>query len=176
MSVRSNWSEFDKETRKYIKKRDNNKCVKCGNKGALQIMHIFVNRSHGGKGCKENGCLGCIRCHKILDNPIGIEENRLSQEYLQFCKNYLIDKEHITYNKEFKESLKFNKKKYQEENEIKVEKIQIKKFDRCKDCIMLIKKNSYNSTLPSYYCKYKKININKTTKACNKIRKKLGNS
>lgn len=176
MSIRSSWCEFDKETRKYIKKRDKDRCVICGNKGALQIMHIFLNRSHGGKGSKENGCLGCVKCHRILDNPIGDEENKLSQEYLQRCKEYLIEKEHIIYNKEFIESLKFDKKKYREETEIKVDKIQIKKYDRCKDCIMLVKRSSYNSTLPSYYCRYKKINLNKTTKACNKFRRKLGNT
>lgn len=176
MSIRSNWCEFDKETRKYIKKRDKDKCVICGNKGALQIMHIFLNRSHGGKGCKENGCLGCVRCHKILDNPIGDKENKLSQEYKAICVQYLFNKEHIIYDDKFKESLKFDKKKYKEETEIKVDKIQIKKYDRCKDCKMLVKRNSYNSTLPSYYCKYKKTNLNKTTKACNKFRKRLGNT
>ena len=176
MSIRSNWCEFDKETRKYIKKRDKDKCVICGNKGALQIMHIFLNRSHGGKGCKENGCLGCVRCHKILDNPIGDKENKLSQEYKAICVQYLFNKEHIIYDDKFKESLKFNKKKYKEETEIKVDKIQIKKYDRCKDCKMLVKRSSYNSTLPNYYCRYKKTNLNKTTKACNKFRKRLGNT
>ena len=176
MSIRSNWCEFDKEIRKYIKKRDKNKCVICGNKGALQIMHIFLNRSNGGKGSKENGCLGCVKCHRILDNPIGKTKNKLSEEYLQRCKEYLIEKEHIIYNKGFLESLKFDKKKYKEETEIRVDKIQIKKYDRCKDCIMLVKRSSYNSTLPSYYCRYKKTNLNKTTKACNKFRKRLGNT
>lgn len=176
MSIRSSWCEFDKETRKYIKKRDKDRCVICGSKGALQIMHIFLNRSHGGKGSKENGCLGCVKCHKILDNPIGEEQNRLSQDYKAICMQYLFNKEHIIYNDEFIKSLKFDKKKYKEETEIKVDNIQIKKYDRCKDCIMLVKRKSYNSTLPSYYCKYKKTNLNKTTKACNKFRKRLGNT
>ena len=171
MSIRSNWCEFDKETRKYIKKRDNNKCVICGSKGALQIMHIFVNRSHGGKGCKENGCLGCINCHRISDNPIGSSENLLSEQYLQKCKDYLIEKENIIYNKEFIESLKFDKVKYLRETNVKVDKIQIKKYDRCKDCIMLVKRKSYNNTISSYYCKYKKINLNKTTRSCKKFKK-----
>lgn len=175
MSVRSKWCEFDKETRKYIKKRDKDKCVICGNKGAVQIMHIFVNRSHGGKGSKENGCLGCIKCHKIIDNYIGQEEKQLSEEYLQRCKKYLIEKEHITYNNEFIKSLKFDKQKYIGKLNYNISKIQIKKYDRCKDCKMLIKRKSYNSTLPSYYCKYRKMNLNKTTKACSKFKKRLGN-
>ena len=52
MTKRSNWCEFDKEARKLIKKRDNNECVICHKKGALQIMHIFLSRAKGGKGCK----------------------------------------------------------------------------------------------------------------------------
>lgn len=176
MSKRSNWCEFDKETRKYIKKRDNNKCVICNNKGALQIMHIFVNRSHGGKGSKENGCLGCIKCHKIIDNPIGNKENLLQDVYIQKCMNYLIDQENINYNEKFIDSLIFDKRKYLQENNVRIDKIQIKKYNRCKDCIMLKKVNSYNSTIPGYYCKYKKINLNKTTKACNKFKKRLGNT
>lgn len=176
MSVRSNFCEFDKETRKYIKKRDKDRCVICGSKGALQIMHIFLNRSHGGKGCKENGALGCTKCHSILDNPIGEEQNKLSQKYLQYCKDYLIEKEHINYNNEFIKSLKFNKQKYIEENEINIKSVQIKKYDRCKNCEMLVKRSSYNSLIPTYYCKYRKINLNKTTKACDKFKKRLGKS
>ena len=48
MSKRSQWCEFDKETRKYIKKRDNNECVICHREGALEAMHIFVSRAKGG--------------------------------------------------------------------------------------------------------------------------------
>ena len=172
MSKRSQWCEFDKETRKYIKKRDNNECIICHSKGALQIMHIFINRSHGGKGCKENGVLGCTRCHKILDNPIGKKENKLSQEYKAKCMQYLFNTEHIIYNDEFIKSLKFDKQKYLRENNFDIEKIQIEKCNYCKDCIMIVKRKSYNNTIPSYYCKYRKININKTTKVCNKFIRK----
>lgn len=176
MSVRSQWCEFDKETRKYIKKRDKDRCIICGCKGALQIMHIFVNRSHGGKGCKENGVLGCIKCHSIIDNFIGEEQKQLSKEYLQKCKDYLIEIEHINYNDEFIKSLKFDKKAYLEEIEPNIKSIQIKKYDRCKNCEMLVKRSSYNSLIPTYYCKYRKINLNKTTKACDKFKKRLGKS
>ena len=93
MSKRSNWCDYDKETRKYIKKRDENKCILCGSKGALQIMHIFLSRAQGGKGCKENGCLGCVKCHTIIDNPIGNEENKRQKEYLEKCKKHIIEKE-----------------------------------------------------------------------------------
>jgi hypothetical protein len=176
MSVRSNWCEYDKETRKYIKKRDKDRCVICGSKGALQIMHIFLNRSHGGKGCKENGVLGCIKCHSILDNPIGEEQNKLSQEYKAICMQYLFNKENIIYNDEFIKSLKFDKQRYIDETEPNIKSIQKKKYNRCKDCKMLVKRNSFNNTISSYYCKYRKINLNKTTKACDKFKKRLGKS
>ena len=47
---RKDWTEYDRETRKYIKKRDNNQCILCNSKNNLQIMHIWLNRAHGGKG------------------------------------------------------------------------------------------------------------------------------
>lgn len=165
MSKRSNWCEYDKETRKYIKKRDKNECVICHKKGALQIMHIFVSRAKGGKGCKENGCLGCVKCHQIIDNPIG-RENELSKKYLEFCKNYLIEKENINLNKEFLDSLLYKK----ELTKIKIN--DITKIDRCKNCKMLVKAKTNNNSIPNYFCKYRKIRINKTTKACKKFSSK----
>ena len=159
MSKRSNFTEFDKETRKYIKKRDKNKCVICGAKGGLQIMHIFLSRAKGGKGCKENGCLGCVKCHNILDNYIGIEQSKKSKEYLDYCKNYLIEKENIKDTKELIESLKYKK-------EVTPFEIKIEKVNRCKNCIYLIKKKGYNTSVSNYYCKYRKISLSKNTRAC----------
>ena len=177
MSIRTQWTDVSKETRKYVKKRDGNKCIICNNKGAITMAHIFVSRGQSGKGSKENIVSLCANCHYyILDNPIGEEQNKLSKEYLQYCKDYLIEKEHINYNKEFIDSLKFDKRKYIEENEINIKSIQIKKYDRCKNCEMLVKRTSYNSLIPTYYCKYRKINLNKTTKACDKFKKRLGKS
>ena len=166
MSKRSQWCEFDKETRKYIKKRDKEECVICNSKGGLQIMHIFLNRSHGGKGCKENGCLGCVKCHKIIDNPIGSEQNKLSLQYLDKCKNYLIEKEHLVIDNDFYKMLEYKKE---------IEKIEIdlspkiyKK--RCKTCSYLVKSKVNNSSIPSYYCKYRHIHINKNTESCKSYR------
>lgn len=174
MSVRSNWCEFDKETRKYIKKRDKERCVVCGKRGGTQAMHIFLSRSHGGKGSKENGCLGCVKCHKIIDSPIGKEENKLSAIYLEKCKKYLIEKENIKDIKKLIESLKFNKQEYIRNLNTKTKEKEIIKnnIDRCKNCLMLVKTKTSNSTIPSYYCKYKKLRLNKTTKACSKFRRK----
>lgn len=165
MSKRSNWCDYDKNTRKYIKKRDNDKCVLCGAKGALQIMHVFISRAKGGKGCKENGVLGCVKCHKIIDNPIGQSQITTQKEYIAYCKHYLIDKENITLNKEFLNSLKYKKVVTPIDFKINIEK----DTKKCKNCKMLVKNKYNNSTIPSYYCKYKKICLNKTTKACKKF-------
>ena len=94
MSLRTKWTDYDKETRKYIKKRDENKCLICKSKGGLQIAHIFLSRAQGGRGCKENGVLLCVKCHSILDNPIGKQADK-SKLYLEHCKNYLDLTEHL---------------------------------------------------------------------------------
>ena len=162
---RKDWSEYDRETRKYIKKRDNNKCVLCGSPYDLQIMHIWVNRSHGGKGCKENGVLGCKVCHTIMDNPIGKEQNELSKIYLERCKEYLTKIENINPDETFMESLVFRKKCVIINTDI--DKIlATKKKDRCKHCKYLVKNKYGNSSIPSYYCKYRHMMIHKTTEAC----------
>ena len=166
MSKRSQWCEFDKETRKYIKKRDKEQCVICGAKGALQIMHIFVNRSHGGKGCKETGCLGCVTCHRILDNAIGEFENNLKKLYQDKCEKYLIEKEHLLLDDDFWNMLQY--KKEIEKIEIDLSPKVYKK--RCKTCKFLIKSKINNSSIPSYYCKYRHISLNKNTEACKNYR------
>ena len=107
MSVRSQFCEFDKETRKYIKKRDNNRCIFCGNNGSLQIAHIFLSRSHGGKGCKENGVMLCIKCHQALDNGKDVS---LRDQISQFCRAYLIKKENIIDLSSLMYTLKYDKK------------------------------------------------------------------
>lgn len=166
MSIRTNWTEYDKETRKYIKKRDKNECVKCHSKGALQIMHIFLSRAKGGRGCKENGVLGCVKCHSILDNPIGEEQNKKSKEIMDFCKNYLIKKEHIIYNDEFINSLKFNKQEYLKEQLSKVQPIIHELKKRCKNCQWLIKNKYGNTSIGQNYCKIKRKIQNKNSDIC----------
>lgn len=195
MSKRSTWCDFDKETRKYIKKRDNNECVYCHKRGALQIMHIFVSRAHGGKGCKENGVLGCIKCHQMLDNGNNTSE---AEKIKQHCINYLVEHENIKDIKQLKHDLVYHKsvennfvfkypprqfgktyiqEKLKNENKITINceknaKTCEKKQLICKNCIFLVK-SKYNSTIPKYYCKYKKILINKTTHACKKYVEEL---
>lgn len=76
--------EFTAKARKAIHKRDNETCVFCAAgyeppedpaycRTALQIMHI-VPRSQLGMGVEQNGALGCVWHHQMLDN--GNRENR----------------------------------------------------------------------------------------------------
>lgn len=171
MSIRSKWCEYDKETRKYIHKRDKDCCVICGKRGALQIMHVFLSRAHGGKGCKENGCLGCVKCHNIIDNPIGNDLNALSKEYLDYCKKYLIEKEHITVNKTFMDSLKY-KKSVDTLSPIMLfePKKQFEDIKKCGNCKNLVKNKFGNSSIPTYYCTFKRQITGKKSKVCDNYR------
>lgn len=162
MSKRSQWVDIDKETRKIILKRDNNKCIICGNKKCLTMAHIFLSRAKGGKGCKENIVTLCNNCHLYtLDNPIGSTQNELSRQYLDKCKNYLIEKEGIVLDNDFYNMLRYKK----EVEYIEIDLTPKVYKTRCKTCKYLVK-NKYNSTIPSYYCRYRHILINKQTEAC----------
>ena len=70
--------EFTAKARKAIHKRDNETCVFCAAgyeppedpaycRTALQIMHI-VPRSQLGMGVQQNGVLGCVWHHQMMDN------------------------------------------------------------------------------------------------------------
>lgn len=160
MSIRSKWTDVTKEERKKILIRDNKQCIYCGNKKTLTMAHIFLSRSKGGKGCMKNIATLCSNCHLYtLDNPIGDKKCQKSKEILQFCKNYLIEKENIKDIKELIESLKYKK-------EITPFEIKIEKVNRCKNCMYLIKKKGYNTSVSNYYCKYRKISLSKNTRAC----------
>lgn len=167
--MRKNWCEFDKEVRKYIKKRDADRCIYCRNKGGLQIAHIFVSRAHGGKGSEKNGVLLCVKCHQLLDNPIGTSQNLKSKEINEFCKNYLISKENIKDIESLIKELKFDKTKNIKPLEIK----EKEDYYKCKDCEFLIKNKYNNSTIPSYYCLKQKKIMNKNNKSCLKYKGKI---
>lgn len=107
MSKMSQWCEFNTTERKYIYERDKS-CIYCGSRFNNQVAHIFISRAHGGKGSRVNGVLLCTKCHQILDNPIG-KQSEQSRIINQYCKNYLINKEHIKLNDEFLSSLKYKK-------------------------------------------------------------------
>lgn len=108
MSDKKRFVDIDNKTRNYINKRDV-RCIICKSNYNLQIAHVFINRSHGGKGCKENLVLLCSRCHQIMDNPLGKKQNELSKEYLSYCKNYLVKKEKIENIAELVKKIKYKR-------------------------------------------------------------------
>lgn len=168
MSIRSQFCEFDKETRKYIKKRDNNRCIFCGSNGALQIAHIFLSRAKGGKGCKENGVMLCLKCHQALDNG---KDTSLRSEIHTFCAEYLVKKENITSITQLMKTLKYDKINALR-NDIKIE-LPVKKIEnKCRDCVMLEKRKDKFNSIPVYYCKIKNIRINKNKNICERYNKK----
>ena len=167
MSKRSVWCNVSKEERKLILLRDNNRCIVCGSKKPLTMAHIFLSRSQGGKGSRKNIVSLCTNCHYYtLDNPLGTANYIKGQKMLQYCKNYLIEKENINYDKDFIESLKYKKNTVSFDTNINLEKKYQKK---CKDCYFLIKTNN-NSSIQIYFCKYKKMRKGKNTDACNKFK------
>ena len=165
MSKRSSWCEFSNDERKYMKKRENGRCFLCGEKAPLEAMHIFINRSHGGRGIRTNGVMGCCLCHRVMDNPIGSKENELSKEYQKRCKEYLVKKENIKDIELLKKELVYHKEK----NNFTFNKVEPKsviiKVDNCKTCKNSIKMTNHNSTIPFYYCKFKSY-LNKKTGGC----------
>lgn len=187
MTKRSQWCEFDKDTRKYINKRDNNKCLICNNKGALQIAHIFLSRAHGGRGVKENGVLLCIKHHQILDNYIGNQESE-KDRIQHYCEDYLIEKENLKERfknkKELIDYLKFDKESYLKEiqNKVKNKAIEQHKEEikpiyqidtkKCKNCLYLVKNKRSNSTIPSYWCKIKRQITNKNNETCKNFKER----
>lgn len=164
-SKRSQWTEFDKDERKYIKKRDKEQCYLCGAKGALQIMHIFVNRAHGGKGERRNGVLGCVRCHTILDNPIGAEQVSEAASMLRRCKAYLMEVEHIELTeRELCEQLKFSKERVPLAPKAPATPTWQPK---CGDCKYCVRNRRSNSSIPSYFCKKHYCPVKRSAVACN---------
>ena len=91
---RTKLTDFDSKTRTKIKARDEG-CIFCkmlykmpetyeyGMSG-FQIMH-YVPRSQGGLGIEENGAVGCIYHHNLLDNGKNTRKEMLElfEEYLK---------------------------------------------------------------------------------------------
>ena len=94
MSKRSKACEFDIKTRTRIKARDKG-CIFCNLRymlppepniftGRYQIMH-FIPRSQGGLGIPENGAVGCVYHHTMMDN----DRNGLRDDMLLIFETYL---------------------------------------------------------------------------------------
>jgi len=95
MSKRSRACEYPPSVRKKIYERQHGKCLFCMleyemdgasyyETGFHEIMHV-VPRSHGGLGIEQNGVLGCIYHHRMMDNG----SNGKREEMLEICREYL---------------------------------------------------------------------------------------
>ncbi|WP_017470652.1 HNH endonuclease [Amphibacillus jilinensis] len=60
---RAKSKNFNAPTILAIFKRDNYRCVKCGNHLIDSVPHHITYRSQGGTGHKRNGVTVCRRCH-----------------------------------------------------------------------------------------------------------------
>ena len=91
---RTKLTDFDSKTRTKIKARDAG-CIFCKmhykmpetyefGMSEFQIMH-YVPRSQGGLGIEENGAVGCIYHHNLLDNGKNTRKEMLElfEEYLK---------------------------------------------------------------------------------------------
>lgn len=77
MTERTKATSITPQTRQEVMERDRG-CVSCGNNHNLTVAHIWINRSHGGRGVKENLAVLCLKCHHELDNG-----RKAEQEYQQ---------------------------------------------------------------------------------------------
>ncbi len=123
MSKRSRACEFSAEAREVIKERDGG-CIFCRleymlppedeftlSTNTYQIMH-YIPRSAGGLGIPENGAVGCLWHHNMLDNGNeGLREDMLTifEAYLR-ARHEGWDKRNLVYDK-YEEKKQKNRKK-----------------------------------------------------------------
>jgi len=69
----SNATDITPKIRVEILERDKY-CVSCGSPSMLTIAHVFVNRSAGGLGIKENLAVLCMSCHHHYDNGLQYDQ------------------------------------------------------------------------------------------------------
>lgn len=76
---RSNATDISSKVRKEVFERDTH-CIVCGKHSTLTIAHVYINRSHGGLGVKENLCVLCMDCHHKHDNG-----KKVDQDYMRLA-------------------------------------------------------------------------------------------
>ena len=111
MSKQARAREFNAASRQIIKERDRYQCIFCqmqyhmedviwSGPGSLSIMH-YIPRSHSGLGIPQNGALGCISHHEMLDNGNKGRREEMLQLFKHYLQNHYPDwsEEALTYNK-----------------------------------------------------------------------------
>lgn len=64
MAYRKNYKELSSSIKKAVKRRDKNKCVKCGSRTRLEVDHI-ISDAEGGSNAMSNLQTLCHHCHSI---------------------------------------------------------------------------------------------------------------
>jgi len=92
-------TDISAKVRKEVKDRDNY-CVSCGTSYNLQIAHVYLRRSQGGLGIKENLCVLCYKCHMILDQGKVEQSNQIRAIVHDYMKRHYgeVDLDKIKYN------------------------------------------------------------------------------
>lgn len=85
MSKIKKFTSISNDVWREVMKRDNAKCIVCGEKHNLQIAH-YISRARLGLGISENLVVLCLKCHYEYDN------GKKHKEYKEFIKNYLKSK------------------------------------------------------------------------------------
>ena len=100
MNKRTKATSISSKVRKEVKERDK-RCVICGETWGLEIAHVFVNRSHGGLGIKENLALLCKKHHMLLDGGKQREQIELRFRVEQYLRSLYgeIDIKRLKYDK-----------------------------------------------------------------------------
>ena len=68
-SQRSKATNFSKEVKIDMLRRDGYRCIFCKSSTGLTPAH-FISRGAGGMGIVENGACVCVECHMLLDQSI----------------------------------------------------------------------------------------------------------
>ncbi len=102
MNKRTNATDIKPKVRDAVKERDKHKCVVCDFPYAVQVAHIFINRSHGGLGIEENLALLCLECHMKLDNGKKRDSEPIRQQVEEYMKRKYpkLDVNKLKYRKE----------------------------------------------------------------------------
>ena len=100
-SKRSKATDITAKVRKQVLDRDCHRCIICGDTNMLELAHVFVARSGGGLGKKENLATLCKKHHMTLDSGKKQEQHniRLAVESYMRSKHGDIDIKSLKYNK-----------------------------------------------------------------------------
>lgn len=84
-SKRTKACDITKKVKDKVWKRDNERCIICGNHEAMPNSH-FIRRSQNGLGCEENIVTMCRRCHVMYDQ--GCDRTAMEAYIERYLKNH----------------------------------------------------------------------------------------